>query len=48
MLCVLNICIFYKKGAEEKLCENFCKDPSRVSVRIKMMDSRLSDPSMLL
>lgn len=48
MLCVLNICIFYKKGVGEKLSENSYKDPSRVSVRIKMMDSRLSDPSMLL
>lgn len=48
MFCVLNICIFYKKGAGEKHCENLYKDPSRVSVRIKMMDSRLSDPSMLL
>lgn len=48
MLCVLNICIFYKKGAGEKLCEIFCEDPCRVSVGIKVMDSSLSEPSTLL
>lgn len=48
MLCVLYIYISYKKGAGEKLFESFCKDLCRVSVRIKMMDSGLSDPSMHL
>jgi len=47
MLCVCNICIFYKKGVGRSIVRVFSTDPCRVSAGIKVMDSELSEPSML-